>query len=603
MNNTRTRSVRAGIVLAISSGISLICNAANVVTHHMDNFRTGWNPQETVLTSSNVNSSNFSQQAIALFDEQVDAQPLVLTNQAINGTTYPIVVYVVTEYNSVYAVNGISGAILAQVNLGAGVDSISIPPGTCNNNSSFMGISSTPVIDTSSGTLYVVTTAAGSGTINHYLHALSTSTLADKVAALEVAPPGAITYSRQRSALTLFNGGVLIPFASFCDKNPTTSRGYIVYANMNGTAAQTSFETSYYNLASIWMSGSGPAVTGNSIYLATGNGSGPYPPANNNLAESLVLLTGSSGSPPTLTYSGSFTPSNYQSLDQNDQDFGAGGVLLVPSGAPTSISPSTSVQFVTAAAKNGGFYVNSPTLLSDQILSIGNCWCGTSFFTGGDASGHVVLSGGSQIQLTNTSAGGLTATSAAVTVPGANGNLFTTISSNGTVPGTGVVWTVTGPDANYQLNLHAYSANSLTPIYSSPAGWWSNTGGNSNTVPVVANGHVYVASNGEMLIWGASTGALPAPPTNISSNGSTDCPLMDVSWSPSAGATSYNVYYQPYGAAIVGSRRTKYTGSSTSVSFSSAGNQLEMITVTACNANGCSDPSAPIFDEVAKPCP
>ena len=236
MTNTRTRSVRAGIVVATSCGISLMCNAANVVTHHMDNFRTGWNPQETVLTSSNVNSSTFSQQAIAEFDGQVDAQPLVLTNQAINGTTYPIVVYVVTENNSVYAVNGTSGAILAQVSLGAVVNSNSIPPGTCNNNSTFMGINSTPVIDTSSGTLYVVTTTTGSGTINHYLHALSTSTLADTVAALEIAPPGSITYSRQRSALTLFNGGVLIPFASFCDNNPTTTRGYIVYANMSGTA-------------------------------------------------------------------------------------------------------------------------------------------------------------------------------------------------------------------------------------------------------------------------------------------------------------------------------------------------------------------------------
>lgn len=602
MNSTLGRYARSLMILAISSGICLVCSAAtNVTTHHMDNFRTGWNPEEAVLTASNVNSSNFSQQAIALLDEHVDGQPLVLTNQVVNGTTYPIVVYVATENNSVYAINGTSGAILAQVNLGAAVSAINIPPDSCDNNGGILGINSTPVIDVNAGLLYVVSTVAGSGTINHYLHALSTSTLADQATALQLSAPAGVTYSRQRSALTLFNGGVLVPFASFCDNSPTTSRGYIVYANM-GSESQTNFETSDYYLASIWMSGSGPAVTGNGIYFATGNGSTPYPPALNNLGESLVDLTGSAAPALGLTYSGSFTAPNYQSLDSGDQDLGAGGILLVPSGLPSSIGPSTSVQFITAADKQGDFYVTSPTLQYDQTLSIGKCWCGTSYFTGADATGHVVLSGGSQIQLTDVSAGGLGSTFATVSVPGAAGNMFTTVSSNGTESGSGVIWTVTGPDANYQLNLYAYAANSLTPLYSSAAGWWSNAA-KTNTVPVVANGHVYVASDGELLIWGPSTGTLPAPPTNINTNGSSDCPLMDISWSASAGATSYNVYFQPYGASIIGSRRTKYTGSSTSVSVTAGGNQEEMITVTACNANGCSDPSAPVFDEVMKPCP
>ena len=33
--------------------------SVNVVTYHYDTLRTGWNPNETILTTSNVNSSTF----------------------------------------------------------------------------------------------------------------------------------------------------------------------------------------------------------------------------------------------------------------------------------------------------------------------------------------------------------------------------------------------------------------------------------------------------------------------------------------------------------------------------------------------------------------
>ena len=39
-------------------------------------------------------------------------------------------------------------------------------------------------------------------------------------------------------------------------------------------------------------------------------------------------------------------------------------------------------------------------------------------------------------------------------------------------------------------------------LFSSPAGSWGNTGGNANIVPLVANGHVFVASNQQLTIFG-----------------------------------------------------------------------------------------------------
>ena len=49
----------------------------NVTTYHYDNLRTGWNPNETLLTTSNVNAHTFGIRAQVALDDQVDAQPLV----------------------------------------------------------------------------------------------------------------------------------------------------------------------------------------------------------------------------------------------------------------------------------------------------------------------------------------------------------------------------------------------------------------------------------------------------------------------------------------------------------------------------------------------
>lgn len=106
----------------------------DVTTYHYNNFRTGWNKHETVLTSSNVTSSTFGVVAQAPLDAQVDAQPLIVNN----------VVYVATENNTVYVIDAVTGAIIRSVNLGTPVPYNFYPAG-CGNTSS-TGVKSTPVI-------------------------------------------------------------------------------------------------------------------------------------------------------------------------------------------------------------------------------------------------------------------------------------------------------------------------------------------------------------------------------------------------------------------------------------------------------------------------
>src|ERR1700734_3325719 len=110
--------------------------------------RTGWNSKETVLTTGNVNSSTFGVLARVTLDDQVDAQPLIVNNT----------VYVATENNTVYAIDGDTGAILNSNHLGAPVERSTLP-GQCTQNGSHVGIVSTPVINVAAGVMYVVTYA------------------------------------------------------------------------------------------------------------------------------------------------------------------------------------------------------------------------------------------------------------------------------------------------------------------------------------------------------------------------------------------------------------------------------------------------------------
>src|ERR1700739_1118742 len=116
-----------------------VAGSFNVTTHHYDNLRTGWNPQETTLTASNVTQNSFGVIATTFVDAQVDAQPLVLTSSFQTISSHPVV-YVATENNSVYAIDGESGAELAMQHFEAAVaiGSVSTISG-CKNNTSLMG--------------------------------------------------------------------------------------------------------------------------------------------------------------------------------------------------------------------------------------------------------------------------------------------------------------------------------------------------------------------------------------------------------------------------------------------------------------------------------
>ena len=91
----------AVIVLPFTIGVPVF-GQVSVLTQHNDNARTGQNTSETILTTANVNTSQFGKLFALPVDGQVYAQPLYVAGVTINGGVHNVVI-VATENDSVYA--------------------------------------------------------------------------------------------------------------------------------------------------------------------------------------------------------------------------------------------------------------------------------------------------------------------------------------------------------------------------------------------------------------------------------------------------------------------------------------------------------------------
>jgi len=87
--------------------------SVSVLTQHNDNTRSGWNDNETALTTSNVTVQRFGAVFTLPVDDQVYAQPLVVGHVAV-GDGYHNVAYIATVNNTVYAYDGDNGNLYWQ---------------------------------------------------------------------------------------------------------------------------------------------------------------------------------------------------------------------------------------------------------------------------------------------------------------------------------------------------------------------------------------------------------------------------------------------------------------------------------------------------------
>ena len=344
-STTITASLPSGASGSASITVTLPGGAGtNIVTWHVDNNRSGLNPNETSLTPANVAAGTFGKLFSYLVDGYAYAEPLLMSNVTINGAKHNVL-YVATENDSVYAFdadNYGNGTPLWHASL---LNSSANEAPIAGPIQPYEGVTSTPVIDPATGTIYVVSVQKpSSGAAGFRLNALDITTGAQKpgspvalqasVAATNSDAVGGVetlpTSCIQRAALLLANGTLYIGFGG-ChsgwllsyDAHTLTQTGvFNASPNLNG-------EGPYASAGGVWMGSGGPAAdSAGNIYITTGNG--PWD-AQTAWGDSVLKfnpnLTLNSGGKQVQDY---FTPVDYAYMDCGDSDLAAGGLLLIP---------------------------------------------------------------------------------------------------------------------------------------------------------------------------------------------------------------------------------------------------------------------------------
>jgi hypothetical protein len=567
--------MKLSILVAIFAFASSV-HAADVATVGINNTRQGWNRFETELTPATV--PNLRKTREFLVDEKIDVTPLVVADK----------LYVFTMTNTAYIFDVNTGAQLHARQLATPFDPRP-DPGQMDRWLIYhnWGITATPVIDVDTGTLYVTT--FGKPNINspnternNTLWILDANTLANKQAPVLIAGDAAnggggiangtvVPYQKMRAGLGLLKDGagnkaVVVSF-SINGENPRgPGHGFVVAFDVRGLNRETGFapKPAIWNVTpgggagGVWMSGSGPAIDGNDIYLATGNGMDPGTMPGN-FGESFVKLRYTPGSAgvndgqPTLAVADFWGAFSDFGREDEDQDIGAAGVFIIPergnligggkdgilynlnkddlgkdswnpqfnlpfvatylpnppngaAGLPTTTVPDPNWPIVN---RDRNLFMHTPTGKTYHIH-------GTPVYLEQPTGGVLYVWGENERlksynvdftskRITSFRGEGTQFASGNMPAPGGMPGGRLVVSSNGTMPGTGVVWGVYPVEGNANSAvvhgaLVAYDATTVVngvmqQLFHSDANPANDMGNFAKySTPVVVNGKVYVGT-------------------------------------------------------------------------------------------------------------
>ncbi|HEY7500412.1 MAG TPA: PA14 domain-containing protein [Vicinamibacterales bacterium] len=507
----------------------------SVTTQHNDVARTGANLTETLLTTTNVNVSQFGKLFERTVDDEIYGQPLYVPGLDIPGLGVRNVVFVATNNDSVYAFDADDPAAITPIwmnnytNPAAGIVPVSRTDvgqacGTYVDFAGRIGIGGTPVIDTASQTIYFVTRTKENGAFVQRLHALDVrdgSARPGSPLVIQASVVGTgdgrdaqnnIAFNsrthNQRAALLLDRGVVYVAWASYCDQGPY--HGWIL-----GYDAGTLQQVMVYNtspdggLSGIWQSGGGlTADPAGNIYALTGNGSFNGDTGGRNFGNSFIKIS------PSGTLVDWFTPYNWSFLNATDEDLGIQNAMLVPNTNLVIGGGKEGVMYVvdrnnmghvrsgnngqivqsfqgsTAARMNGApVYWNAPTYGPSIYL-----------WAAGDPLKVFRLVNGTF----QTPAAAQSTVLAAPGMPGA----MLSLSANGNAIGSGILWAAMSRsgDANHTSQpgiVRAYDASNVTREL-----WNSQQNAGRDGVglfskfspPTIADGKVFVATLSSKLV-------------------------------------------------------------------------------------------------------
>ena len=556
----------------------------NVLTANYNYARTNANLNETILSTLNVNATQFGKLFSLPVTGAINGQPLYVQNVTMVDGKVHNVVYVATHHNNVYAFDADKqGAALWQINLGASV------PGTDFNIADLteIGVLSTPVIDDTTNTLYAVAFTKENGEHIYRLHALDITNGQEKFGApvvISASVPGnngfdskngqvPFTASEhlQRASLVLLNNVVYLGFGSHDDISPW--HGWLLGYN----AANVQQQVSAYNTSpggwggAIWQGGRAPAVdTNGNIYFETGNGTFD---GKLDFSESVVKLATNSGVTAMADW---FAPDNFKNLTDLDNDLGSCGPLLTSNG------------WLIAGGKEGVVYLIDQNNLGHTVTGNGQIlqhfqaigfgifnmafWDrrgGSILFVRADAdvpkAFRIV---NNQFQTTPMSQG---TTKAALPFDGM------ALSAYGSASYSGIFWLTSTTNGNEDGagTLHAYNALDLSKEL-----WNSDINSARDglgmlgkfSAPTIANGKVYVATfSGSLMVYGLlSQQALIGQVVNSASGLSGPVAAGEMVTINGAGLGPTALATNPASAATAGKLETSLGGTQVMVNGSAA---------------------------------
>lgn len=492
-----------------------------VFTYHNDNARTGLNSRETTLTPANVNTAQFGKLFWYSVDGVVLAEPLYIQNVSVSGHGSLNLVFVATEHDSVYAFdadNNLKDPVwkVSFIDPQHGVTTVS----QAEVNSTIypeIGITSTPVIDPATSTLYVEAATKENGAFVQRLHALDLATGQEKLGGpVTIAATvsgtgvggsgGSLSFDPkiqlQRAALLLTNGKIYVAFASHGDTGPY--HGWVLaYDAATLRQAGVWNDTPDGFLGGIWMSGGGlSSDSSGAIYGVSGNGDFNADSGGRDYSETFFKLSADLSQVQDF-----FTPFNQMALSADDVDLGSGNALLLAD------QPGPHPHLLTSAGKEGRIYLvdrdnmghfrasddgqivqSIPNALgvgsSDLSFSCPAVWNNFVYYVGANGDNlkaYQLISG----QLS-------TNPIRSATTYGFHG-ATPAVSSNGNM--NGIVWTVETTSSS----LHAHDASNVAnELYNSNQNPGRDGLGTAArfSVPTVANGKVYVGTSSALVVYG-----------------------------------------------------------------------------------------------------
>jgi hypothetical protein len=510
------------LFLALTVGTVLYAQV-DVLTAQYHNNRTSSSLNEQILTTANVNSAQFGKLFTRTVDAPFYASPLIVSNLSIPHVGKRNVVFIATVRNTVYAFDADDPNRTSpywSVNLGT-----PLPIGCCYLGPT-MGILSTPAIDRTTFTMYV-TAVVKSTDVGLYLYALDI-----RNGSLKFHSPQRITYRfpsgavksdasawLQRAGLLVVNGLLYVGTSNVLeiDGNHYSQEGFIqIFKASDLSSLVASFETTPTGEGgAFWQGGRGLAAdSSGNVFAAVC--SGAYNPPQSFAVSVLKFTAG------TLNVASWFTPANWSTIYHGNLDVSANGVTLIPGTTLAFAGGKTGVIYLVDQSNLGGLEGSGTGPVQEFQASHG---CGmtdcaqhlpTAFWPSGKARLYVwdVHDYLRSVPFNHTSLRFLTAAATVGTLlPSRAGGI--SVTSNKSLPGTGIVWAVTAAQDPYSSavpgTLRAYDALDITrELYDSDQDPQRDAMGTfvKMSTPIVANGKVYVNTQSNTLpVYGLLPGA------------------------------------------------------------------------------------------------